>query len=338
MLTPGLRVADHYTLERSLGEGAMGEVWAARHVQLDHRVAIKFATDTPSDEDARETFLREARLAAAVRHRHVVRVIDVGTDSEVPYLVMEFLEGDTLADRMDFGALPPRLAAQIAIQILGALEACHREGVIHRDLKPENVFLSPEDSFVTLVDFGIAKAAASSGRQSAVPTREGAVFGTPEYMAPEQARGDDLDHRADVFAAGVLFYEMLAGRRPFEGNTSFQVLLGVLQGEFTPLETLRPDLPELAAVIHKAMAPDPASRFGSAAEMRDAIRTVVRESSAPPPPPAPVTRPRSWMAATFVGAMLIFGAVAMGAKAGGVERATDGSPVPERVEADFLVL
>jgi serine/threonine-protein kinase len=276
----GSVVNGKYRLVRILGDGGMGSVYEALHAVLGTRVAIKVL----HPELARRTglverFLQEARVAAQIRSPHVVQVIDVDrTPDGHAYIVMELLEGEPLSGVLDRQRkLPVSTACEYTLQILEALEAAHSLGVVHRDLKPENVFVTFTGGrpVLKLIDFGIAKARRLDARQKNL-TVAGVVMGTAEYMAPEQARSaDTVDPRADLYAVGVILYEMIAGRRPVRGDTGEDarvVALKVERGEVVPLVQAAPETPrELAGLVHHAMAARPEMRFSTATEMRLAL-------------------------------------------------------------------
>ncbi len=275
VLPPERIVAGRYRLGRLLGEGGMGAVYEAEHLELGAIVAIKLLSDRYlGDADAVERFRREARAAAAIRHDHVVRVTDSGTDEEgTPFLVMERLEGESLGSLLKrHRRLPVEVAASVAREVLAGLEAAHAHGILHRDLKPGNIFLSREPGGrlrVKLLDFGISKLLDGASELTA----EGAIVGTPHYMPPEQLRGQrDLDQRADLYAVGVLLFRMLGGQLPFEGQRSHTLYRNILEGRRRHLERLRPDVPEaLRAVVDRALATDRDRRFPSARTMQEAI-------------------------------------------------------------------
>ena len=273
-LAEGAVIDGKYRVRRWLAEGGMGRVFVADHVFLQKQVAIKVLHDELSAEpDAVERFSVEARAASLIEHENVVRVSDFGRSADGQlYLVMELLSGHTLADELKAGALPPARARFIGCAVLRGLEAAHARGVVHRDLKPENVFITPrdgQDDAVKLLDFGIARMRPAVGDGTDFEkrlTREGAIMGTPMYMAPEQLRSErDIDARADLYAVGVLLYEMLAGRPPYDGNTFGVLAYQILDGRPPPLES------PLAAVVMRAFALDRDKRFGSAAELRRAL-------------------------------------------------------------------
>jgi len=280
----GDRIDGRYRLERLLGEGGMAAVYLARDERLERPVAVKLLWGAPRVSAAMaESFLREARIAASIRHPNVVQVLDFGTHAGAPYMVMEALEGESMADRYS-RAYRFQIAEVVAIAlgVLEGLAAVHATGIVHRDLKPENIFLTrpatkgmPE--IPKLLDFGISRAAdKSSGLRSAVTTREGRLVGTPEYMSPEQARGlSDVDLRTDLYSLGVVMYEAIYGRPPFESKNDGDLMIMVIAGNAAALETRMPQVgPQLSQVIDRAMARDRDARWQSAAAMHGALRAA----------------------------------------------------------------
>jgi serine/threonine-protein kinase len=304
----GSIVNGKYRIVRTLGDGGMGSVFEAQHAVLGTRVAIKVLhPELMRRTGLVERFLQEARVVAQIRSANVVQVIDVDRTPEGhAFIVMELLEGEALSAVLDRQRrLPVPIACAYAAQILSALEAAHALGVIHRDLKPENVIVTMAAGrpILKLIDFGIAKARRTEASQRNL-TVAGVVMGTAEYMAPEQARSaESVDARADLYAVGVMLYEMVAGIRPVRGDAGEDarvVALRVERGEVTPLVQAAPGAPrELAGLVHHAMAARPEMRFASAAQMRAALEglkeiSLPRVSSAPPggSPPASVSEPR----------------------------------------------
>ncbi|HET9371061.1 MAG TPA: protein kinase [Vicinamibacterales bacterium] len=249
-----------YRVVREIGQGGMGVVYAAHDDRLDRAVAIKVVRpDLVADPVSRQRFLREARAAARVSHPHICPLYELAEDHGTPFLVMELLEGESLASRLERGAIPPREALRLANQMLAALAALHRRGIVHRDLKPANVFLTPHG--VKLVDFGLAQRPANEdATREASLTGRGHVVGTPRYMAPEQLFGKSADERADVWAAAAVIYEMLAGRPAFGGSSLPEIAHAVGYEEPAALG----DLPDLAAIdraLRPALAKDPVARI-----------------------------------------------------------------------------
>ncbi len=279
----GTTLEGRYEIVRLIGEGGMGVVYEARHTLIGRRLAVKVIhPEMAGDPDVVQRFHNEARIAAEIGHENIIDVTDMGLlPSGAPFIVMEYLDGESLAQRvLGGGPLPVKEAAEIAICVLDALAVVHEAGVVHRDLKPDNVFLAVrvgaggrEKSVVKLLDFGISKLRPRAAGQVRL-TRTGSVMGTPVYMSPEQAAGrKDLDHRTDIYAVGAILYEVLTGRLPFPGETYNEVLAAVLTAELKPPRDLRPDLPpKLDAAICRALARDPNRRFPSALDMLKALK------------------------------------------------------------------
>jgi serine/threonine-protein kinase len=283
-----------YTIVRHLGGGAMGTVYEAITAGSGQRVALKLITSEVAKSDVLlQRFQREAKACAAVDTRHIVKVIEAEREaaSGLPYMVMEYLDGedlDSLVQRL--GPLPPDLALRVAAQVCAGLEEAHKAGVVHRDIKPANIFIArdkfiepglPSERVVKLVDFGLAKIKmehrAGSG-DAAVLTRTGTMLGSPLYMSPEQARGaKNIDFRADLWSLGVVLYEALAGRTPYDHCDSLSDLtVAILGAPPKPLQGAAPWVPpEIAAVAHTALRLDPAERYPSAAAMLRSIRTIL---------------------------------------------------------------
>src|SRR5216683_448704 len=264
------RVAS-YTLLEPIGHGGMAVVYRARQDSLDRTVAVKILSEhLAASTEFLERFQREARTAANLRHPNVITVFDFGQDERgVPYLVLEYIDGPTLADLMDTGLDDSRVP-DLLDQIAAGLDYAHARGVIHRDIKPGNVLISKDDGRVVLADFGLAWLL-----EGAHLTLTGGVIGTPEYMSPEQASGDPIDQRCDVYALGVVLFEMLVGERPFVAETPIAVLLQHLQDPAPSVLQARPDLPPAVGdVISRALVKDPAQRFASAGELALAFRTA----------------------------------------------------------------
>jgi serine/threonine-protein kinase len=253
-----------YRLLREIGDGGMGTVYEAEDTQLRRRVAVKLLPPEFSrDRRAKERFLREARTAAAVDHPNLCTVHDAGESEGRLYIVMAFYQGETLRDRIRRGPLPLAEAREVAIQVARGLARAHEAGIVHRDIKPANVML-PRYGEAKILDFGIARL---EGDEVSL-TRTGASWGTPAYMSPEHARGEPVDGRTDVWSLGVMLYEMVAGRRPFGGESLEALVSSILTQEPEPLESVRPDVPpELAQVVDRALAKNPAERYADAAEL-----------------------------------------------------------------------
>src|ERR1700694_205199 len=259
-----------YVLLEPIGHGGMAVVYRARQESLDRTVAVKVLSENlAASSEFMERFRREARTAASMRHPNVITVHDFGEDERgVPYLVLEYIGGPTLADLMDVGLDDQRIP-DLLDQVAAGLDYAHARGVIHRDIKPGNVLMT-EDGRAVLADFGLAWLL-----EGAHLTLTGGVIGTPEYMSPEQVAGNRTDHRSDVYALGVVLYEMLVGDRPFVAETPIGVLLMHLQDQPPSLLVARPDLPKaVAAVLDKALVKDQENRFSSAGELARAFRAA----------------------------------------------------------------
>jgi serine/threonine-protein kinase len=281
----GTRLADKYQIIRVIGEGGMGAVFEARHVQMDRRVAIKMLhPQYVQDRDAVERFLREARSAAAIVHKNIVQILDFGeAEDGAPFIVMAYLDGQTLADRLyQRGRLSEVEAVQVLTPIVNALERAHQRGIIHRDLKPENVFMARDSDGrerPVLVDFGVSKFHGEAEMNASSKHGGGTVLGTPAYMSPEQATGRGLvDARTDIYSMGVMLYELLTGYCPFQREDYALTLQAILNETVRPPSQIVPSIsPAMEAVVLCAMARDPQQRFPSMEELQHALHDVVLE-------------------------------------------------------------
>jgi eukaryotic-like serine/threonine-protein kinase len=274
------RVIDgKYGLIRKLGSGAAGSVWEAEHLIVGKRVAIKVLDPELAKSPALRTrFVAEARAAARIAHANVVDIYDLGVARDgTSFMVMELLEGETLEQVIGArGAIPAAYACELMLQVLAGLGAAHARGIVHRDLKPANVIVThprPDRPHVKVLDFGIAKGVVEAAAEN---TEQPMLLGTPLYMAPEQALGSDVDARSDVYAAGAMLYEMLAGRAAFAGDTTREVVARVLAGSHTPLARAQPNVPaELASLVEAALSREPRLRPGSAEELAERLSAFV---------------------------------------------------------------
>ena len=275
-ITAGTRLGP-YEIVAPIGAGGMGEVYKARDTRLDRAVAIKILpAEFASDAQLKVRFEREAKTISQLSHPNICTLFDVGDN----YLVMELLDGETLADRLSRGPLPIGEAIQIGIQIADALDKAHRAGIIHRDLKPGNVMLT--SGGVKLLDFGLAKTNAVTGPASVTMqkpvTQEGTIVGTLQYMAPEQLEGREMDGRADIFALGAMLYEMVSGRRAFDGESRASIIARILSSEPPPLATLqRVTPPALDRIVKRCLAKHPTLRWQCAGDVRRELELVGEE-------------------------------------------------------------
>ncbi|MEX2273067.1 MAG: protein kinase [Vicinamibacterales bacterium] len=282
------RTAGGYRVVSRIGSGGMGDVYLAHEDALDRPVALKLLSgDAHADPSHLRRFQQEAKAVSSLNHPHILVVHAFGEIDGRPYIVTEFIEGCTLRARLQHGALGIIEAVDMGIQIASALAAAHERGIVHRDVKPENVMLRP-DGYIKVLDFGLAKSVnVPAGHET--QTQSGLLMGTPRYMSPEQARGMPLDPRTDVWSLGVVLYEMIAGRPPFEGQTVADILAAVLTARQPPLAEAPP---ALAACVERALAKSPAGRFANARELHAALMALKAYTGTALVPEAAATRPR----------------------------------------------
>ena len=308
-----------YEILGPLGAGGMGEVYRARDTRLDRTVAIKVLPRHVADrEELRQRFEREARTVSSLNHPHICALHDIGRQDNIDFLVMEYLEGETLEARLQRGAMPVGEALGIAIQIADALDQAHRQGVIHRDLKPGNIMLTR--SGAKLLDFGLAKVLDSQGTASgdltALPTltkaltSEGMIVGTMQYMPPEQLEGKEADTRTDIFAFGAVVYEMLTGRKAFQGASQASIITALMSADPPPVSTLQPlASPALDRLIRKCLAKSPDDRWQSTGDLLSELKWIAESGSQVGSPAVIAGRRRSrerlgWIVASA--AMVLF--------------------------------
>jgi serine/threonine protein kinase len=288
VLTAGTKLGP-YEIQSPLGAGGMGEVYRAHDTRLGRDVAIKvLPSHLGSDPDLKARFEREAKAISALSHPHICHLYDIGSQDGTDYLVMELLEGETLADRLKKGPLPLKHALQYGAEIAQALEIAHGNGIVHRDLKPGNIMLTK--SGAKLLDFGLAKpapnvatmASGSIATMSKPLTMEGTIVGTFQYMAPEQVQGREADARSDLFALGAVLYEMMTGKRAFTGKSQISVMSAVLEKEPEPVSTIQPLVPPaLDHVIQRALAKDPDDRWQTARDLRQELKWSAESAAFP---------------------------------------------------------
>ena len=273
--TPALATGQqfaHYQIVSQLGAGGMGEVYLANDLTLDRPVAIKILPShfTQNVTQVRR-FEREARAVSALNNPNIITIHEVGKEGDLHFIATEFIEGQTLRQRLANGDLPPKVMINIAGQIARALAAAHAAGIVHRDIKPENVMVRP-DGLVKVLDFGLAKPSDLVPTPVTKPSvlsleTDGMLMGTVSYLSPEQVRRQEVDHRTDIFSLGVVLYEMLAGERPFQGHNAVEVFDRIIHSEPKPITASHSSL-ELNRIIARALAKDPAARYESADELR----------------------------------------------------------------------
>ncbi len=311
---PGDVLGERYRLVHPLASGGMGSVWCAEHLSLKSTVALKMLDGSPNgDPAATQRFLREARLAAALRSPHVVQIFDYGVEGETPYIAMELLEGELLGERLDrVGRLSAATTARVIRHVSRAMTKAHEAGIVHRDLKPENVFVvkNDDEEIYKVFDFGIAKThPMGSGGTLMTSTRTGSLLGTPSYMSPEQAQGAKvIDHRTDIWALGVIAYRCLLGRLPFVGENVGQLVLAIC-AEPLPKPSAQGAVPAgFDAWFARACARQPQARFDSAKEAANAFGALAEASSALPSEPSrPAERGAQLTTGQFATSQLLAG-------------------------------
>ncbi|MDX1502907.1 MAG: protein kinase [Thermoanaerobaculia bacterium] len=353
------RTVSHYRILEKLGGGGMGVVYRAEDTRLGRAVAVKFLPESLArDPEALARFEREARAASALNHPHICTVYDVGSEGGQPFLVMELVEGETLKHHIDDRSMPVQRVLEIGVQVADALDAAHEAGIVHRDVKPANILIGPRGE-AKMLDFGLAKMTGPRRRDAPAPdgdaptelapddlTTPGLAMGTIAYMSPEQARGEALDRRTDLFSLGVVLYQAAVGAPPFRGDSSAEVFSQILgMAPPSPLEA-NPELPaELAGVLAKALEKDPALRYQSAADLAADLKRLQRDTTArsaavpptgaAPAPPGPAPRRRG--APLALAAALLAGAV-FGAALVALWRTPGAKPEPAPVTALSVTL
>ncbi len=311
------RTVSHYHILQPLGSGGMGVVYRAEDTRLGRPVALKFLPDGTAGGDALERFRREARTASSLNHPNICTIYDIGEDDGQPFIVMELLEGETLRERLSKGPVSNDQLVEWSSETSDALEAAHRRGIVHRDLKPANLFVTSREA-IKILDFGLAKLRpdehGAAETRTEFQTTAGLALGTVNYMSPEQARGEEVDERTDIFSFGVVMYEMATGQQPFKGPTSAVIFDAILNRDPEPPRKLNPATPpEIERIITKTLEKDRRVRYQTSADLLADLRRFKRDSSgrsavtapplAPPttsvvippplPPPIPTNPPAS---------------------------------------------
>jgi serine/threonine protein kinase len=273
-----------YRLISQIGMGGMGEVWRAEDSRLLREVAIKILSDhIAHDPEWKARFLREARTIAQLNHPNIATIYAIEQEGDKVFIAMELIDGDPLTHMMNRGAMEPREAVRVIRQVADALDEAHSKGIVHRDIKPDNVLVTRRRT-AKVLDFGIAKQIGGPTDGPAL-TQGGMIVGTPFYMSPEQALGKPLDHRSDLFSLGVMLYEMLAGHRPFVGETMTETMMHIIMTEPSAIGTVAPSVPRaLRDIVGRLLQKHPDKRFGSAGELIDALdRIDYRDFDLPEP-------------------------------------------------------
>jgi len=313
------RTLGHYRIVEKIGEGGMGEVYRAHDERLDRDVAIKVLPEVVAqDADRLARFEREARAVAKLTHPNILEVWDFGREDGVTYAVTELLDGQNLRQCIPASGMPWQKVAEMGATIADGLAAAHGKGIVHRDLKPENIFIT-SDGRVKILDFGLARVLeevapeAETATLTPAGTATGTIMGTIGYMAPEQVKGSPADHRSDVFAIGCVLYEMVSGRRPFEGDTTVETMAAILKEEPSQLSSTGAPLPsDLERTIHRCLEKSPDARFQSAADLTFGLRSIGTGPAVLMATPTgevrPITRKTTWwLAATVVVALVAIG-------------------------------
>src|SRR6266487_3347213 len=283
------KLLGHYCIESLIGVGGMGEVYLARDERLGRKAALKLLPDSLTIDEAQlSRFKNEARTASALNHPNILTVYEIGAERNVQFIATEFIEGVTLRTALASGRMSAHRALEITVQVASALAAAHDAGVVHRDIKPENIMLRP-DGYVKVLDFGIAKLteqrSGSDDRKvettAVLQTRQGLVLGTAHYMSPEQARGQKVDARSDIWSLGVVLYEMMAGSPPFRGETPSDCIASILTKEPPPLSGVLSDVPlKLESILQKALRKNSDERYQTINEMLADLRNLKGELEA----------------------------------------------------------
>jgi eukaryotic-like serine/threonine-protein kinase len=306
----------HYQVLFRLGSGGMGEVWRGRDTRDNREVAIKvLSPEAARDPDRMKRFATEAKATSALNHPNILTVYDVGENAAVPYLVTEYVDGATVRNLLNDGPLPLARAVDVALQAAEGVASAHAVGMVHRDLKPENLMVD-RNGVVKILDFGLAKHLRPSevDEDDVAKTAAGMIVGTAGYLSPEQLRGGKASERSDVFALGLVLYEMATGDNPFRRNSAVDTFTAIMRDEPPPLDPKLGPVPvELTLAIGKALAKSPAERYPSAAELARDLRLIQERIAPPLPAPAPVEDERPGGASRWALIAVVIAVIAAGA-------------------------
>ena len=285
---PANTTLSHYRIAKKIGAGGMGEVYLAEDIRLGRKVALKIlGADFTRNDDRVRRFVQEAKAASALNHPNIITIYEIGEADGTHFIATEFIEGETLRRHFEQARMTAGQALDVSTQVANALSAAHAAGIIHRDIKPENIMLRP-DGYIKLLDFGLAKLTeqpsfstdTSAPTVARADTQPGTVMGTISYMSPEQARGQTIDARTDVFSLGVVIYEMLAGRTPFQGASAADVFVSILEKAPIPISQLSSDVhPELERIVFKCLEKDRERRYGTAQALAGELKALASTAS-----------------------------------------------------------
>jgi serine/threonine protein kinase len=304
------KTISHYDIRQKLGAGGMGEIYKATDSRLNRTVAIKVLPPGSADApDRRRRFIQEAQAASALNHPNIITIYDIVSEQDTEYMVMEFIDGQTLDQAIPPAGMELEKTLDYAVQIADALKVAHAAGIVHRDLKPGNIMVT-NSGLIKVLDFGLAKVdVPSGGSRGTTMTVEGAIMGTVNYMSPEQAQGRRVDARSDIFAFGLVLYEMVTGQRAFDGDSQLSILASILRDPVTPLsQSTRGVPPDLELVLAKALEKNPDDRWANMGEMREALHALKHRTnptvSMPAMPPKPAAKPSPMKLAIGASAVL----------------------------------
>jgi serine/threonine protein kinase len=282
MISTGEQIG-RYKIRSAIGKGGMGEVFLAEDTELERLIALKvLPEDLANDAERMRRFVQEAKSASALNHPNIITIYEIGKTDKTNFIATEYIEGETLHNHLKSSRMNLKSFLDVAVQVASALDAAHRAGIVHRDIKPENIMIRP-DGLVKILDFGIAKliekrnelVEAEAATAIKAGTQDGLIIGTASYMSPEQARGKDIDARSDIFSFGVVLYEMLTGKQPFEGESAIDTISSIIHKEPVPLNQITSDVPrELQHIVEKSLRKDREERYQTAKDLLIDLKDV----------------------------------------------------------------